>query len=208
MVKLGEPPAVAVLAAVPPHIRELPAGQELVRIYFQGGAHPTAWHAFRYYGPASTRFDHHLPPPSLQARGVCYAALDAVTCAAEVFQRRRVINRFRSEPWLVGLLLAAPLRLLDLTDWWPTRAGASMALTSHPDHARTRRWAQAIYVAYPDLDGLWYGSCMHGNRPAVALFERADGRFEPEPLYHRALADPLLAGKWRHAASFLGWPLI
>ncbi len=209
MVKLGEPPDVAVLASIPPAVESWPAGQVVVRIYLQGGPYPTTWNAFRHYGPGAARFDHHLDPPGLQARGIFYGALDAATCAAEVFQRRRVINRLRNEPWLVGLLLARPLRLLNLLDeFYPTRIGASQAISSYPGHARTRRWARALYAAYPDLDGILYGSSMHGSRPAVALFERALGCFEPEPLYHRALVDPLLAGKLRHVAAQFGWPLI
>jgi len=54
---------------------------------------------------------------------VLYAALEATTCLAEVFQRRRSIDVGRREPWLVGFETGADLRLLDLTGVWPTRAG-------------------------------------------------------------------------------------
>ncbi len=206
MVKLGEPPSVARLTAIAPDLRVVPSGQELVRIYFQGGRHPTAWNTFRHYGPASARYDHHLPPPRLQERGILYAALHATTCLAEVFQARRVIDRRQNDPWLVALIVAAPLTLLDLTGAWPTRASASMAISTG-FHARTRRWSQAIYAAYPAIDGLWYASSMHANQPALALYERAAGKLAPAPLYHRALADPLLAGKLEHAAALFGWPI-
>jgi hypothetical protein len=49
---------------------------------------------------------------------------------------------------------------------------------------------------------------MHANRPVVALYERAAGRLAPEPLYHRALADPLLTGAITTAASRLGYLLV
>jgi hypothetical protein len=206
VVKFGEPPPVAVLAAIPPDLHPLPPGQELVRVYFQGGPHPTTWNAFRHFGPVGARFDHHLPPPRVQARGILYAAVQATTCLAEVFQAQRLLDRTLDEPWLVGLVARQPLRLLDLTGAWPTRAGASMAIGTG-FHARARRWSQAIYAAYPDIDGLWYSSSMHANRPAVALYERAAPRLEGEPLYHRALADPLLAGKLAYAAALFGWPI-
>ncbi len=47
-----------------------------------------------------------------------------------------------------------------------------MALVSGP-RPRARAWARAIYVAYPEAEGVWYGSSMHANTPCIALFERA-----------------------------------
>lgn len=193
MPKLPQPPAAGALAArVRAEIKVLPAGTVLWRIYYRGGLHPGSWDAFRHFGPIPTmRFDHHLPPPRTQGRGVLYAAVRVYTCLAEVFQETRTIERSRNRPWLVGLALARAVPLLDLTGAWATRAGASMALsTGRRD--RSRSWSRRIYDDYPAAQGLLYPSSMDGNQPAVALYERARGAVPRRPAFHRALADPAL----------------
>ncbi len=45
---------------------------------------------------------------------------------------RRTIDVRRDEPWLVGCRLTADVRLLDLVWLWPTRAGASAAISGGP----------------------------------------------------------------------------
>jgi hypothetical protein len=142
----------------------------------------------------------------VQDRRILYVAAQIRTCLAEVFQRRRHIDTSFGHPWLVGFALAAPLRLLDLTGAWPTRAGASMAINSGP-RPRARRWSRAIYVAYPAAQGLYYASSMDGNAPAVALFERAAPALPAHPFFHRALADQLLQPALAGAAEELGYTL-
>ncbi len=109
MAKLPEPPAPEALRRIPPEIRLLPADSELWRVYFREGNHPGAWNRFRGYGPLpNARFDHHEEPPGVQDRKVLYAASGpraVPTCIAEVFQKRRVVNTRRNEPWLVCLAL-------------------------------------------------------------------------------------------------------
>ncbi|HEV8637974.1 MAG TPA: RES family NAD+ phosphorylase [Chloroflexota bacterium] len=205
MPKFPEPPAG--LAGLEPVEYLLPAGAVLSRVYFRGGPHPSDWRTMRAYGPVDARFDHHEPPPRTQDRRVLYAALDATTCLAEVFQRRRSIDVRRREPWLVGFETRAALRLLDLTGVWPTRAGASMAINTG-QRARARRWARAIYAAYPQLHGIYYPSSMHANRPALVLFERAEPALPAAPLTNRALADPLLEPYVRRAAAELNYRLV
>jgi hypothetical protein len=183
--KLPEPPSIADLAAVPPDWRVLPPGSELWRLYFRASAHPTGWHTFRDFGPLGSRFDHHLPPPRAQERAILYSATSILTCLAELFQDTRAIDVLHQEPWLVGFATLRPVRLLDLTGRWPTRAGASMALNSGP-RARARRWSMAIYAAYPQAEGLWYPSSMHANQPSVALYERARDALPSAPFFHRA----------------------
>lgn len=162
------------------------------RIYYRGGPHPVAWNRFRRWGPAANmRFDHHSPPPRVQTRSVMYGSLVVPTCFAEVFQDTRTIERSRNQPWLVGFALTRDVALLDLTGNWPTRAGASMAMTAGR-RDRARRWSRRIYEDYPAIEGLWYGSSMDANQPAVALYERAQGALPPRPLFHRAVADPAL----------------
>ena len=207
MPKFPKPPPVARLARIRPDIRTLSAGSQLWRVYFQGGRYPTFWDAFRSYGPTSSRFDHHLPPPKTQQRSLLYGALAGPTCLAEVFQQTRVIDRSAANPWLVGFDLARSLDLLDLTGTWPTRAGASMAISTGP-RPRARLWARAIYDAYPNLEGLYYPSSMHANRPSVALFERAVGAMPTTPVIHRALLDPALLSALRQAAGSLGYGLV
>jgi len=191
--KFPEPPPRGQLAArLPPAVRALSRGSTLWRIYYRGGTHPVAWNRFRRWGPApNLRFDHHSPPPRLQTRAVMYGAVLAPTCFAEVFQHTRTIERSRSQPWLVGFRLTRDVRLLDLTGNWPTRAGASMALaTGRRD--RARRWSSRIYEDYSAIEGLWYGSSMDANRPAVVLYERAQSALPSRPALHRAIADPAL----------------
>ena len=184
MPKLPLPPPPERLAELGADEKIIPAGTILFRIYFVGGSHPGAWNAFRSYGPVAGRFDPHLPPPSAQSRGVMYLAYHPRTCLAEVFQSKRRIDVYTAEPMLVGFRLASPLRLLDLTGLWATRAGASMAINSGP-RPRAQRWARAIYEAFPDLAGLFYSSSMAANAPCLALFERAAGALQTEPELHR-----------------------
>ena len=205
MPKFPEPPDLGPIA---PIWYELPTGSLLWRLYGRGGGHPGVWDGFRTYGPIATaRFDHHLPPPREQARGIVYLARYGPTCLAEAFQASRTIDPWVNEPWLVGLETAQPLRLLDLCGPWPTQAGASMALnTGRRD--RARRWSQAIYAAYPAADGLWYSSSMDANRPCVALYERARTALPARPSFHAALADPKLAVLVDHAAVRFGYRVV
>jgi hypothetical protein len=48
---------------------------------------------------------------------------------------------------------------------------------------------------------------MHGNRPAVALYERAQAALPPHPRFHRALADPLLLPLLRRVVVAIGYDL-
>lgn len=207
MAKLPEPPLPSELSRIPPDPKALARGSTLWRIHLLGGRFPSEWNEMRRYGPTDTRFDPQLPPPAIHKRGVLYAAVELETCVAEGYQRERLIDRRRSAPWLVAFRLERPLRLLDLTGTWPTRAGASMAINSG-SRARARKWSQAVYRAYPDIDGLWYASSMNANRRAVALYDRASGALPRAPLFHRALADPALARTLQKAAADFGYLVV
>ncbi len=211
MAKLPEPPPVATLRLVSPDVKTLPAGTRLWRIYFRGGSYPATWDQMRYYGPVgSARFDHHLDPPKVQDRGILYAATgdDAIaTCVAEVFQDTRLVDTWRNEPRLAAFTLTEDVALLDLRGKWPTRARASANINSGP-RPRCRRWSRTIYDAYPNLKGLYYGSSMNGNEPAVAIYERASNALPRSPVVNRPLSDaPLLIPLERIAAE-LGYDLI
>jgi hypothetical protein len=209
--QLPEPPPIATLRRIPPAVATLPVGTKLWQIYFRDGSYPATWDQMRCYGPiGSARFDHHLDPPSVQDRGILYAAAgnDAIaTCLAEVFQDTRFVDTRRNEPRIAALALVEDISLLDLSGKWPTVAEASANINSGP-RPRCRRWSRAIYDAYPDLMGLCYASTMNGNEPAVALYERASKAIPRLPLFNRPLSDaPLLVPIERIAAE-LGYDLI
>lgn len=186
--KFPEPPTARELAKHPPVVRIVPAGTLLWRVYFSDTPYRVKWNTFRHFGPTGSRFDHHEEPQRLQDRGIMYTAIDGEICLAECFQSTRTIDVDRNGPALVGFALTADIALLDLTSDWPTQAGASMAINSGP-RPRARRWAQAIYEAYPGLHGIWYASSMAANAPAQALFERAIRATPDTPVFHRRLCD-------------------
>lgn len=201
------PPDPTALAEIAPDIKTLPAGTLVWRLYFAGGNHPTFWDMFRAYGPTDARFDHHLPPRRGQDREIAYFAQDPVTPFAEVFQRTRTIDRERAAPALAGFELVREVTLLDLRGPWPTRAGASMAISTDR-RSIARSWSQSIYQAYPQIDGLWYASSMHANKPAIALYERGKNAFPSAPLFHRDLADARLLHVLKIVAAHIGYGLI
>ena len=212
MAKFPNSPGVPVLTRLEPAMIVLPAGSTLARVYFSRSAHPRAWNEFRFHGPTNSRWDHHLSDSRgeaiTQERGIYYAASDAKTCLAEVFQETRRIDRAYQSPWLVIIATQAPLALLDLTGAFATRMGASMAIHTG-SRARARGWARDLYEAYPKAQGILYAASMHGGKPALALNDRAlRSPFLPShPLFHRALADDVLLDPLKHAALALGYAL-
>ena len=113
------------------------------------------------------------------------------TCFAEVFQDTRTIERSRNRPWLAGFELTRNVSLLNLMDTWSTKAGASMAINSGR-RDRARAWSLRVYEDYPTIEGLYCPSSMDGNRPTVALYERAQNALPARPLFDRAIVDPAL----------------
>jgi hypothetical protein len=204
MAKLPEPPARLPLPAL---TQTLAAGTILWRIYFTGGTHPAVWNGLRFFGPTAARFDHHDDPPRVQAKGILYAAREGTTCLAEVFQATRVVERVPKAPWLVGFALERDVTLLDLTGLWPTQAGASMAINSGP-RPRAQRWSKLIHATYPNIDGLLYASSMHANKPAVALYERAQNALPGAPVFSRALADSAMLRRLSRAAAQVAYGLV
>jgi hypothetical protein len=185
----------------------------LARIYASGGAHPGGWNRLRTVGPIATaRFDPHPAsdsgvPADAPGSGVLYAAVELQTCVAESFQATRVVDRRADRPWLVVFRPVRVLRLLDLTGVWPTRAGASQAISSG-DRGRSRAWAGAIRETFPDLDGLWYRSSMDRGRPAVCLWEPACDALPASPWAHLPLDAPGLTLPLGRACSALGYQLL
>jgi len=209
MPKVPRQPTIERLNNLTLEIRDLPTAALVWRIYYRGGRHPTRWGDFRNVGPTNARFDHYLgDEPAQQERAVLCSAGNPVTCFAEVFQQTRVINRWHKDPWLVGFEIAHPVRLLDLTGAFPTRAGASMGLMTGP-RSVSRNWAQAFYEAYPEVAGLYYPSSMHANQPAMVLTDRAKhaGIVPTQPSFHRSLGDPAILTILKNAAHTLGYVL-
>ncbi len=189
--KLPSPPATDVLQARlrPEDLATVPLGTELWHIYKRGGDYPVDWDGLRHFGPIDARYDHHRPPPRPQDRGILYLATLIGTCAAEVFQATREIDRTCNQPWLVAHAATRDLTLLDLTGAWPTRVGASMVINDGP-RALTRRWSSAVYDAYPEIDGLLYTSSMYKHERCIALYERGRDSLPRHPSFNRPLTDP------------------
>ena len=149
MPKFPNPPPVERLVELGADQRVVPDGTALFRVYFRGGDHPATWNGFRHFGPIpSGRFDHHLGPPRLQSRGILYVAWHPRTCLAEVFQAKRRIDVLSRSPLLVGFEVVRPIPLLDLTGFWPARAGASTAISSGP-RVRAQAWHVASTMRIP-----------------------------------------------------------
>jgi hypothetical protein len=208
--KFPEPPGVDALRGIEAETIELPADTLLARIYFAGGPHPSRWNQFRGFGPTAARWDHHLPDakgaPVGQNRTVLYCAPDIDTCAAEVFQATRRIDRTRNAPMLVVFAVREPVVLLDVRGTFATTIGASTAIHSGP-RSRARAWARQLHEAYPDIQGVHYGSSMNGHAPALVLNERAQGALHEQPQFHRALNDDMLVDVLQQIALRLSYRL-
>ena len=215
MAKFPPPPTASALAALrrPEDVVAVAPVSALARIYRAAGEHPSHWAAFRTLGPLATaRFDPHPltaggGPEPAPGYGVLYAGLSMRTALAEVFQATRVVDRHSGAPWIVVFRPTRPLHLLDLTGTWPTRAGASQAISSG-SRERARAWAREIFDAYPDVDGLWYRSSMDGGAPAVCLWERAASALPAQPWVHLPLSSPALVLPVGRACRQLGYRLV
>lgn len=166
----------------------------LWRIHRTMGDHVLSWSALRRWGPAETmRFDPHPPPAQVHAGiGVSYTALDLTTAVAETFGHQRVIDTAGGRPKATSWRPTRSLRLLNLTDDWALRNGASHSLASGP-RATCRTWARAIAETWPDLDGVWSQSTLTG-RPNVTLWTPAADSFPLSPDFSEHLdAAPMWA---------------
>ncbi|RVU40966.1 RES domain-containing protein [Lujinxingia sediminis] len=202
------PPSVEALREIGPDIYAFSGGESLLRIYSRGGDYPCEWGSFRRFGPVNARFDHHPAPAQLhREHGIYYAALELTTCLAETFQDTRIISLSRRSPWLVMFAPTRTLNLLDLTGSWPTRVGASMKINTGP-RSITRAWSRHFYMAFPEVDGLYYASSMHAHRPCVALYERAMASMPVAPQFRCALHDPVLLGDVKRSAAAIGYKVI
>lgn len=211
MAKFPEPPGVAALKKISPVTKTYRKGSLVWRIHFAGGQYPTRWNEFRFFGPTSSRFDHHLPDANGQSctqdRGIMYLAKNGPTCIAEVFQSTRVIDRNSGSPWLAGFRLEKAIKLLDLTGVFTTTLGASTAIHSGP-RPRAQRWARQLYDAYQKVDGILYCSSMYGNADSIALFERGSRSVPALTVFHRALNDPAMLALLTQTSKHIDYQLV
>ena len=214
---LPSPPGVDALMAIPPAVHLLPAGSEIVRIWFSGSRYASGFAHFRDFGPTASRFDHHLPDvagrPTTGSRAILYA-IDATadphaftSALAEAFQDTRTIDLRAEEPRLTIFRTTRDLSLLDLTGHWATRAGASASLSSGP-RTITKEWSRDFYAAYPDIDGLRYRSAMSGGSSmSLALYERGKSAMPRTPVFDRLLKHSALRSELVRAAQLLGYDI-
>jgi hypothetical protein len=208
--KFPEPPDPRTLAGVLRRDEDVVAvhtATMLWRVHLTHGRHVVPWNQLRAYGPVpSARFDPQPSPPGVHpVERVGYLACErADTAVAEAFQAHRVLDRQSGRPYLVGLRLAREVRLLDLGGTWPTRAGASQAISSG-SRLRARVWARAIRAAHPDLDGVWYPSSTNAGLPCLALWTPAADAMPAHPVVSKPLSDPALAAPLAEAAARLGY---
>ena len=86
--------------------------------------------------------------------------------------------------------------------------GASVKLVSGP-FVHAQNWSRGFYDTYGEAHGLYYRSSMT-NRPVVVLYERANhpALFPTHPVFHRALADPVLYGALVMVGEEIGYGLL
>lgn len=210
---LPPPPPADELHRLGIHLEELhniETDAQWWRVHFTTSAYSLPWNAFRHYGPIS-RFDPHPPPPNTYPdHAIWYGASSAITALAEVFQDTRIIATVPDAPYLTAFQFTRPLTLLNVatgnTGAWPTRVGASFAMSTTAAHATTQQWAHNIATAFLELDGIYYQS-RFGGEPATALFAAARDAMPIHPLMSLPLTHPDLTGALADAARRIGYGL-
>lgn len=206
MPKLPCPPPPDRLRNLGTDLHTLPAESVLWRLHNTVGSHVLAWNALRRFGPTSSRFDPHTPPPHTQARGVTYLAADLATALAERFQEDRTVDRRFGSPHLTAFATTTALDLLNLTGAWPLRVGASHAINTGRRDV-SRQWARAIVTAWPDTAGLWHTSSMTA-RPCVVLYDPGAPAVPERPDFSVPLHHPGLTGRLVAATTEIGYRLL
>ncbi|MEJ5946865.1 RES family NAD+ phosphorylase [Pseudokineococcus basanitobsidens] len=205
------PPPPPDLAARPRAWKRLRAGSVLWRIHFTAGEHPMAWDGMRYFGRTTSRFDPQAQPCETAGpdpRGVAYLATDLPTALAEVFQRTRVVDTRRGEPYLTALATAHDLDLLDLAGTASLRLGAAGTIAGDRDFRATQAWARAIVTTWPETPGLWCASAM-SQQPCVTLYDPGVAPIFPtRPALSLPLSHPGLLPWLVPASEEIGFTLL
>lgn len=190
----------------------LEIGHRLLRVHPLAGPHPVAWNAFRAWGPTAGRFDHQPPPRRThRTRQIAYFTHGPEafnTALAEFFQDDNggvgPVDLVRRSPHMSALEMVAPLRLLDLSSGWVTRAGGNQAINSG-SRQRSQEWARAIYQHHRRvIDGVAYPSSVWGPGKCVALWENAKKAMPDAPVVHRSLNDAALVDAMASAVEAMG----
>lgn len=193
------------------------AGEVWARLYWHAGRFPTRWDRFRHVAlPTPRRFDAFGAPG---VDGVAYGAVPhgpgppedisaLATCMAEIAQATGTLDRLDQRTFAV-VELPAPIRLLDVSSDWATRAGAGTHLSTGP-HRVTSGWARAIATRWPDLHGV---ASIGATRPAgrvVALWSpRCAVQVATSTLLVvRTLDDPVIREALVWAAHLTGTTLL
>jgi hypothetical protein len=188
----GQPPDPPVPEALDPLIEEWPAGREIVRCHSsEYGA--TEFNATR--GPGRFRpvtVNRRTVPTLYGADGFEGTLSETIFHDVPVVGPDRQILISSLLPWLQSTIAATRiLRLVDLRGFGLGRIGASRAtLIDSPasEYATTARWAQALYEASSEPDGLLWTSRQYDRQAALMLFGRRVARRElriiwpPRPL--------------------------
>lgn len=186
--ELTGPPADSIAHA---RFETVAAGTLLRRIFWPEPWKVTAT-SYRHNGPRA-RFDHHRRPGPFPEtaedsdRGIFYCAPELDCCVFECFGDDYVIEP--SGARLAVLNTREDLVLLDIRGAAAIDAGALAAINDDGDREVTQDWARWWYE-HDDLqhvDGLLYAGA-HNSSDAMAIFERADGRFES--VYDKPLTTP------------------
>lgn len=98
------------------------------------------------------------------------------------------------------------MKLLDLTGFWPLRAGASHAINTGRKDA-SRSWARSFRQVWPACDGVLYTSSMSGTTCA-ALYHPAQPAIPDDPELAFGLSDPAMSDWMLAAAGQIGYQLI
>lgn len=173
----------------------------LWRIHPTIGPHARAWDDLRAWGPAADcRWEPHPEPVGIHdGEGVMYAATDLATAVVETFHKTGRIDPSSGRPKGTSWSPTRPLRLLNLTDDWALRNGASASLTSAPQ-STCRSWARVIRRTWPDLDGLCTPSTLTGRNNVTLWAPAADTFPDAGPAFCEYLADDLLWSQLDHLA--------
>lgn len=205
------PPPPADLASRSRTEHRLAAGTVLWRIHATTGDHPMAWNGLRYWGPTTSRFDPQPGPPAppgLDGRGVAYLATDLPTALAEVYQRTRLIDTRRGDPYLTAFATARDVDLLDMTGTASLRLGAAATITADRDYRATQAWARAIVTTWPHTPGLWHTSAM-SQGPCVTVYDHgARSIFPTRPSLSLPLSHPGLLPRLVTAATEIAYDLL
>jgi hypothetical protein len=138
-----------------------------------------------------------------QAFRLLYTARTLVTAIAETIVRDRFVGRAARrlteeeiEGWgVVAVTATEPLSLLDLRTTGAVMLGIPTNAVRGKAHGTGRRFSEALYRGFPELDGILYPSRLT-NDLCIAVYDRAVAKLEAgvvRPVIRQARLVPALA---------------